>query len=678
MKITNMKTKLLVFFLPCFILSAGVLLGISYYLSQQALSASVEEAAMAIGTDYSSRIENYVDEAVLQLNSFTVIKRIYNPADRQLLLAALTECTLRLQNLENITYISPDGAAVRPDGSTFQLGERAYFKQVLATKKPVVSEVLTNKTTGKIGINVAVPILVNGQLTGVLTGGISLEKLNELIKNLEFQKTGYGAVAHAGGDVIIHPRLPEIVGKMNFSEKKINSALKLKEAELDDQFLALFKSAAAEGKQVRGNYRFADGVTRIGVFTPVNLAGGQRWVLVVTAPANEAMQAIASLTEAMLFGALICLMLTTLFIMLMSRYIAGPITLIRNECRRLAAGDLREQVKQAVWPQDEIGQLAQGFQMMRGNLHALVTNVLSQSQQLAAASEQLTANSQQSAGTASQVADLISGIARESELQADAAAQIMTVVQTMSDKVSQISAAASDIARIADGTSRAAGDGRRLVEKTADQMNEIGKDTTAAQATIEELGKSSGEIREIVTLIAAIAGQTNLLALNAAIEAARAGEQGRGFAVVAEEVRKLAEESKQAARQIGKLVERNEANLSQVIAVTQAGAAGIQTGIARVHDSGAAFRDIVGAVQQLSDQMRDISASIQVIAAGNQTLVESILQIDTASKQIASRSQTVSAATQEQSAATQEIAASSQNLAKLSVELQSDIAKFQL
>ncbi|HWR05627.1 methyl-accepting chemotaxis protein [Sporomusa sp.] len=678
MKITNMKTKLLVFFLPCFILSAGVLLGISYYLSQQALSASVDEAAMAIGTDYSNRIENYVDEAVLQLNSFAAIKRIYNPADKQLLLEALTECTRRLQNLENITYIFPDGAAVRPDGSIFQLGDRAYFQQVLATNKPVVSEVLANKTTGKIGINVAVPVFANGQLTGVLTGGISLEKLNELIKNMEFQKTGYGAVAHAGGNVIIHPRLPEVVGKMNFSEKKVNPALKLKDAELDDQFLALFKSAAAEGKQVRGIYRFADGVTRIGVFTPVNLAGGQRWVMVVTAPASEAMQAITSLTQAMLLGAFVCLILTILFIILMSRYIAGPITLIRNECRRLAAGDLREQAKQMAWPQDEIGQLAQGFQMMRRNLHTLVTNVLSQSQQLAAASEELTASSQQSAGTASQVADSITEIARESELQAGAAAQIMTVVQTMSDKVAQISAAASDVAQIAAATSQAAGDGRQLVEKTVDQMNEIGKDTTAAQATVEGLGKSSGEIREIVTLIAAIAGQTNLLALNAAIEAARAGEQGRGFAVVAEEVRKLAEESKQAARQIGILVEKNEANLNQVIAVTQAGAAGIQTGISRVHDTGVAFRDIVEAILQLSDQIRDISASIHVIAVGNQTLVESIQQIDTAGKQIASRSQTVSAATQEQSAAMQEIAASSQSLARMSAELQSDIAKFQL
>jgi len=179
-------------------------------------------------------------------------------------------------------------------------------------------------------------------------------------------------------------------------------------------------------------------------------------------------------------------------------------------------------------------------------------------------------------------------------------------------------------------------------------------------------------------LISAISGQTNLLALNAAIEAARAGEHGRGFAVVAEEVRKLAEESNQAAQKIGALVERNEVNLNQVVNITQAGKAGIESGIALVHHTGETFTDIVAAVRNLSTQIQNISGSIEEIASSNQVLVTSIQEIDAASKKAAIESENVSAATQEQSASMEEIASGSHHLAVLATELQAAIAKFKL
>ena len=677
MKITSMKIKLLLFLLPLFILSFGALAGISYYLSQQALSQSVDETAMAVGTDYSQRVEAYVHEALLQLESFSTIKRIYNPADKQQLLEAIAECSQHIDSLENVTYISLDGSGLRPDGTILQLGDREYFKQVLSTKKPVVSEVLISRTTGKVGVNVAIPIVFNGQMTGVLTGGVSLEKLTRLIQDMKFQTTGYGVIAENSGSVIVHPKLPEVVGKLNFTEKKINHELKLKESELDDHFINLFKTAAETGKPVRGIYKFADGVTRIGVFTPVNLPGNQRWVMIVTAPEAEATQKITLLTRAMLLGSLVCLVLAILFISLMSKYIAKPVTLIRDECLLLAQGDLREQ-QENFFSHDEIGQLAQGFQAMRSSLRTLVTKVLAQSEQLAAASEELTASAQQSADAANQVAGSINGIADGAEKQAVSASHIATVAQEMAVKTEQISLAAREVSAIALNTSQVAEQGRQTVNQTVEQMNEIGKGSSSLEAAIAELSKGSKEISEIVTLISAIAQQTNLLALNAAIEAARAGEHGHGFAVVAEEVRKLAEESKQATQQIDTLIQQNQLNMEQAVAASQAGAEGIRTGITLVHATDETFKNIVESILQLSSQIKDISESIKQMADGNQTLVASIQEIDVVSKQVAAESQTVSAATEEQSASMQQIASSSQSLAILASDLQAAVAKFQV
>lgn len=360
-----------------------------------------------------------------------------------------------------------------------------------------------------------------------------------------------------------------------------------------------------------------------------------------------------------------------------SQSITKPVSLISEAAMQIAQGSLNInniEVKNS----DELGTLATSFNSMKNNLRDIISKVSYSSEQLAASSEELTASAHQSADAANQVAGSITEIAHVADIQSTSASQIMTVAQTMSEQANQISQAASDVSDTATTTSQAAEQGRLVVEKTVAQMNEIGQNTTATQATITELNNSSQEIREMVTLISSIAGQTNLLALNAAIEAARAGEQGRGFAVVAEEVRKLAEESNQAARQIGALVEKNEANLNQVITTTQSGAVGIQTGISLVHDTGETFKNIVDAILQLSNQIKDISSAIHQIATGNQTLVKSIQEIDTTSRQSAAEAQTVSAATEEQSASMQEIASSSQGLAMLATDLQEAIAKFQL
>ena len=677
MKFSTMKMRLLVVLLPFFLLSFAALAGASYYLSRQALSQSVEETALSVGSDYSHRVEAYVHDATLQLQSFAANKDIYNPADRQALLNALNDSKQRLSNLESITYIAPDGTGIRPDGSTVQLGERQYFRQTVAAGKPVVSEVLTSRTTGKVAINVAVPVRFNGSLTGVLTGTISLEQLSGLVKQVQFQTSGYGVIADQSGMTILHPRLPEVVGKLSFVEKKINSELKFQQTELDERLMELFKEAAATGQATRGIYSFVDGVTRIGVFTPINLGENHRWIMVVTAPEAEAMQQISSLANVMLAVSGVCLALAVLFILLISSRLAAPITLLRDECLQLAEGDLREQAAR-IHTADEIGQLARGFQTMRGNLRSLVGQVMSQSQQLAASSQELTASAHQSADAANQVAGSISEVAGGAEQQAAAAAHIMEIADIMSTQVSQIAQTAGTVSATALTTSEAAEQGRQVVDRTVQQMGEIDKSTAASQAMITELSESSREIREIVGLISSIAGQTNLLALNAAIEAARAGEQGRGFAVVADEVRTLAEASRQAAQKIGTLVEKNEVNLQQVVAAAQAEADGIRTGIGLVNATGETFKEIVDAIVRLTGQIKDISDSIRHIDAGNQDLVRSIRAVETASKNAAAESQTISAATEEQSASMQQIASSSQSLAMLASDLQAAVEKFRL
>lgn len=394
-------------------------------------------------------------------------------------------------------------------------------------------------------------------------------------------------------------------------------------------------------------------------------------------PEAEAAAATAALSGSLLAASLVLLLLVVVYITVMSKRLAAPIALLRDECLLITQGDLRERPVKAV-SEDEIGQLAKGMRDMRKALQALVGQVSTQSEQVAASSEELTASAQQSADAANQVAGSITEIAQGTQQQADSAEYISMIAEAMVESTKEIVSVAGEVSEIARTTSTEAEQGRQAVEKTIGQMNVIGEGSDAVQRAIAELTKGSREIGEIVTLISSIAGQTNLLALNAAIEAARAGEHGRGFAVVAEEVRKLAEESNQAAQQIGTLIQHNQVNMDQAVKATEAGADAIQQGINMVNATGEAFGKIVDSIVVVSDQINGIADSISKMSVGSEEMGVGIQDVARISASTSAETQSVSAATEEQSASMQEIASASQSLAQLAAALQNQVSKFRV
>ena len=672
------------FRLMCLIagLVVGTLLvvsGIGYYFSEKYLEESLNQTEQAVAASAAAHVDSELSMAITQLEDLASIARLQS-GDKIQIQPALQEAMQRIGKYDDIVFSSLDGSTINGAGVVINVADREYFNKVVSTKKPYISEVFLSRANQKQSITLCVPVIYAGQVTGVLFGTYSLDKLLPIIKDIKFKQQGYGALLDDSGVYLAHPTRPELAGSMNVKTGEISAELKNQldsNAALDPKFIAAFAESTEKNMRVRLEYKEPTGLGQVGSFTPIELPGGQHWVLFMSTTKADAASEITALSRTLIGLSIFCLLLVLGITFWQSNSFVRPIIRINQITQDIAAGQLKS-IQKTIQDKSEFGQLSDNIILMNQNLRKLVQQVQSESNQLAASSEELTASAHQSAAAANQVAGSITEVAHGAEKQATSANQIMTVAQTMSDQVNQISQTAKDISSIATATAQSAEQGQQTVEQTVEQMNEIGKGAAATQASIAELNKSSQEIGEIVTLISSIAGQTNLLALNAAIEAARAGEQGRGFAVVAEEVRKLAEESNQAAHQIGLLVEKNQTNLGQVVATTQTGAAGIQTGISLVHNTGETFQKIVAAILHLSDQIKDISESIHEIATGNQTLVESIQEIDMASKQAASESQNVSAATEEQSASMQEIASASQSLATLATDLQVAIAKFQL
>ncbi|WP_333594808.1 methyl-accepting chemotaxis protein, partial [Anaerospora hongkongensis] len=359
------------------------------------------------------------------------------------------------------------------------------------------------------------------------------------------------------------------------------------------------------------------------------------------------------------------------------RRISRPLADVVTAAHDIADGDL--QIKQIRYAgDDEIGDLLKAFSHMAKNLQEIVTHVSRSAEQVAAASEQLTASADQSALAAGQVAETITSVAAGAYTQGTTVEHTADIVQEMARAIGHIAENSSTVSARSAETSKAATIGSQAMQQATDQMQAINRSVSQSAEVVGKLGESSKQIGEIVDVISGIAGQTNLLALNAAIEAARAGEQGRGFAVVADEVRKLAEQSHEAAQKIAHIVREIQAETTSVVTVMQQGTVDVARGSEVIISTGERFTAIVSLVENLNSEIQEITAASEQLSASSEEVVKSVESVKQLAGETAANTQTISAAAEEQSASMEEIAASSQALSRLADELQMVVRKFKI
>lgn len=379
----------------------------------------------------------------------------------------------------------------------------------------------------------------------------------------------------------------------------------------------------------------------------------------------------------LIFLPLICIVLALGLGWWVAKIISKPLAAVVANLQEISNGNLTTQ-KIKFNSNDEVGQLIKAENKMTENLRMLIENISRTTEQLASSSEQLTASAEQSAQAATQVASTIAEVANGAENQSKAIDITSASINKISNGIQHTANNAKAAADTSNETSTAAKEGQAAIESAIVQMSSIEKTVNSAAKMVTKLGERSKEIGRIVDTITGIAGQTNLLALNAAIEAARAGEQGRGFAVVAEEVRKLAEQSQEAAKQIATLIESIQADTEKAVVSMNTGTVEVGKGADVVNTAGKSFENIAKLINNVSKDVIDMSMTMQEIANETQQVVSSVQGIDTISRNAIGHTQTVSAATEEQSASMEQIAANSQSLANMAEELQTSIQKFKI
>ena len=557
--------------------------------------------------------------------------------------------------------VDEKGNAVYTNGASANLSDREYYQKAMTTGQSYIADPVVAKIDGKVVVVIATPIKKEGKVIGMLGGSVTVDDLIKQVGQIKSGKTGYAYVAQSNGLVIMHPD-KEIVMKANFlTDKKVSGELK-----------------AVSGRMAKGEKGIAevvlDGMKRYAAFAPI---AGTTWSLAVNVPSDEVLDKLAAFKTTFIVTLCVVLLLAVSVSFLFARTLIKPLEKLDVIVDAIGQGNLA--ISEAeITSQDELGRLAMSVNSMKANTRTIITKVQQSSEQAAEASEKLSASAQQSAAAVAHVADVIEEINGDTQEQLEDMKETATVVEQLSGHIQTIANSAQVAVEKANETSVRVVSGREVVDQTVNQMINIGKATTTVHKAIDHLAISSTQIGKIVNVIDSIAKQTNLLALNAAIEAARAGEQGRGFAVVANEVRKLAEQSQEAASQITTLINENQTNIINTVSLMQNNAKDVEQGVVMTNQTGNVFAEIAGLLEKVVDEVKDISGSIDNVAQNSSRIVIVMRNAEQSGYRNAERTQSVSAATQEQLASMEEIAAASQNLARLAENLQNAVTMFRL
>jgi len=567
-----------------------------------------------------------------------------------------------LLDTEGNTLVSSDPAAKG------NFADREYFKKALAGETNV-SEPIISRVTNKPVFLVATPVKLGERIAGVLYVRVDLGRFSEdMVDPVKLGQSGYAFMTNKTGVVISHPDKSQI--------------LKTKTGETEWGRTMLANASGIV------SYR-QDGRDMSAVYAKQKTTG---WYAVISVSSDDIAKAASSVRNTSLLLCAVGIVLVCLAVVLIQNQMLKALSSCVGYAESVANGKLDHHFEMN--RTDELGVLGQSLCKMVQSLREVIDTARQKTQEAehqTEAAKLATAEAQEAKAEAerakrqgmlqaaqrlesiveivtsasSQLSAQIEESSRGAETQALRVDETATAMEEMTATVIEVAKNAAQAADTAGSARGKAQDGAAVVGRVVSGMGEVQTQTHQLKSDMSLLGKQAEDIGRIMTVITDIADQTNLLALNAAIEAARAGDAGRGFAVVADEVRKLAEKTMAATKEVGEAIGVIQKSTRLNVVNVDTSVKLIESATTMATESGAALGEIVRLVDSATDQVRSIATASEQQSAASEEINRSIEQVNLISTE-------TSQAMREAAKAVAELAEQAQVLKGLITELENE------
>lgn len=551
------------------------------YLLQQAMPASVE----AIRNDLERLLTSPLT-AASDIGDNTLVADWLNsgedPAQQNAFVRYLANIQQQQKALTTFIIAKDSGHYFTNRGvdRTLQRGvaENGWFYDFLDSGKQRSLEVDIDNTTRVPTLFINQRIESNGKVVGVAGLGFSMSALSDMVRDFHFGQRGQVYLVSPDGKVKVHPNA-------DFNDRQTLDHL------VGTASATSLLSATAGKTPVQFE---RNGKAFVALAEPVNSLG---WTLVsevplaeVYGPAKDALTMISAISLAVVLFFLG-------FVVWIARGIVRPIREVTTALVAIGGGDGDLTHRLDDHRENELGDLARGFNRFIESLRQLIGDALQTSEQL-----------RLSVGDVARVVDRTAERAVQQQQMTD---MVATAVHEMGLTVQEIARNAGAAAEVSRNTQDEAVSAKRIVGQSIAHIQSMSEGVGNAAGTVEVLATRIGSIDQVLTVIRSISEQTNLLALNAAIEAARAGEMGRGFAVVADEVRTLAGRTQSATGEIQQMIGELKGGAEQAVASMRAGQAATGTGVEASRRTGDSLDTIAGHVEELTDRNQQVAAATE-------------------------------------------------------------------
>ena len=576
MLLSSFKFRILVPIVLVSIFSSGVLTYNSYLKTRSMMHSQEMERYNYIGILIQGHMNSITKQARLGIESV-----VNNPGVQEAFAAKDREKLLQI-TAPIFEEAKKDGVAqfqfhLSPATSFLRLHMPAKYGDDLSSFRKTVVEANSSRKMvegleegrGDFGFRVVAPVFYKGEHIGSAEYGIGFDK--KIIE--QWQK-------ETGGQLYVYRISQSDISWAADSDKNL-----IISTDKEDPYTInedVIKKAVTEDKL---EVSFLDGEQKAALIIPIkDYSGKVSNYLKVVLDRKSILAQLAGATRNSVFILIFNLVIISLLLFILMRNLLRPVYILKNAMEKLGDGDLSS--NPICSSRDEIGQLVSVFCRTQENIRDLISRISENTYRLSGASQELLATAEQTTASIQEVTSIADNQAQSAKELAEGSGEISGKAQM---------------------SYQAASDGRAAVESLIRQMSATQERIQSLAQKMNNLGESSDQINQIVSIISTIAEQTNLLALNASIEAARAGEYGKGFAVVAEEVRKLAEQSGAAATEISSITREIQQKTGEGLNETSLGVEEMNKSMQLVNSTREKFVQLVASIEDVSKQAQRVA-----------------------------------------------------------------------